>query len=162
MFLESKNAVFASKKCRILTMYSISMTYRTSRELRFFDRRDSLFPKCALFALREVNLSRSFKNLTNRTSPLCLYHADKVLMEPRILIEFGMEGGDELVSLTGSNDMSIHHCQHLHLISCLLDIRCADEGHGHLVGNPYKRCHYVETAQLSSVGIAACHDIHGS
>ena len=91
-----------------------------------------------------------------------MYHADKILVEPGILIELGMEGGDKLIALSCCHDMVVNHCQHLHLISCLLDIGRADEGHGHLVGNPFERCHYVETAQLSSVGIAACHDIHGS
>ena len=65
MFLESKNAVFASKKCRILTMRSLSTTYQTLRELRFYDRKGSWWPKCALFALNEVKSSRSFKKLTN-------------------------------------------------------------------------------------------------
>ena len=52
----------------------------------------------------------------------------------------------ELVSLTGSNDMSIHHCQHLHLLSCLLDIGCADEGHGHVVAYALYAARGEETA----------------
>ncbi len=64
MFLDSKNIVFASRKCRVLLTYSLSTPYQTSSESLIFDREGGWFSPCPYFALNEVNLLSIFKFLT--------------------------------------------------------------------------------------------------
>lgn len=81
-------------------------------------------------------------------------------MHEQRVIEFGMEGGDQLMTLTGSDDVAIDHREHLYPIAHRRDVRSADEGHrdggtGELIGG-------VEAAELAAVGVAQHGDIHGA
>ena len=46
-----------------------------------------------------------------------------------VVVEFGMEGGYQLVTLLCCHYFSIYLGQHLYAFSYLFDVGCADEGH---------------------------------
>ena len=72
-----------------------------------------------------------------------------------------MEGGDELVALPGSHNLSVHLGKHLSTAPHLLDVRRTDESHGDVALDSLHRSLYVETAELSAVGVPQRRDVHG-
>ena len=82
-------------------------------------------------------------------------------MEAGIVVEFGMEGGGELVALAGGNDVAINSGEGLAVVGGdRLDIGCTDESHGHIGADVCDRANGVETAQLPTVGITSHLDVH--
>ena len=54
---------------------------------------------------------------------------EEVLVYCGVVVEFGMEGGYQLVALLCRYYFSIYRGQHLYAFSYLFDVGCADEGH---------------------------------
>ena len=54
---------------------------------------------------------------------------EEVLVYCGVVVEFGMEGGYQLVALLCRYYFSIYLGQHLYAFSYLFDVGCADEGH---------------------------------
>lgn len=82
-------------------------------------------------------------------------------MEAEITVEFGVEGGGELVALAGGNDVAIDSSDGLTIVgSDRLDIGRTDKGHGHFLTNTSDGIGGVEAAQLTTVGITAHLDVH--
>ena len=82
-------------------------------------------------------------------------------MDAGVVVEFRMEGGDELITLSGGYDVAIDLGKDFHLgRKDFVDIRGTDEGHGNVIANTLDGGNGVETAQLTTVGVALHVDIH--
>ena len=82
-------------------------------------------------------------------------------MYSRVIIQFGMKCSDELPTLTGCNDMTIDLGQNFTIRrQYIVDIWCTNEGHGDVVANTLDGGNGVETAQLTTVGVALHIDVH--
>lgn len=83
-------------------------------------------------------------------------------MNLQTFIQFRMEGGNELVTLTGSHNLAIYHSKNLSISPHLFNIRSTDECHWDVALDALHRSLNVETAQLATVGISQSRDVHRS
>ena len=87
---------------------------------------------------------------------------EEVLVYCGVVVEFGMEGGYQLVALLCRYYFSIYRGQHLYAFSYLFDVGCADEGHRENMllrrEEHWRLC--VVAVKLASVGISAGADVH--
>ena len=75
-------------------------------------------------------------------------------MHRGVVVELGVEGGDELVALLRRHDVTIDLGQYAGIAAHRLDVGCADERHW----DAADALHLVfggEAAQLAAVGVAA-------
>ena len=83
-------------------------------------------------------------------------------MNLQTFIQFRMEGGNQLVTLTGSHNLAIYLRQNLSISPYLFNIRSTDECHWDVALDALHRSLDVETAQLATVGISQSRDVHRS
>lgn len=82
-------------------------------------------------------------------------------MHPCVVVQFGMEGCDELPALPGGNDVSAYLGKDFAFVSAyIIYIWGTNEGHGDAVAHFLHRLLGVETAKLATVGIAAGVYVH--
>ena len=102
-----------------------------------------------------------FRGIPNTKQRVFLSHGKKKLVYSDIIIQFRMEGGDELPALTGCNNMATNFSQNLYIgRQYAVDIRGSDEGHGYIIANALYWSNRMETAQLTTVGVTLRTDIH--
>ena len=85
--------------------------------------------------------------------------ANEQLMNSRVISQFGVEGCDELVALSGGDNMTIMDGQDFHVFTHLFYIWGADKGHGNTTYAFYV-AFTTEAAELSTVGVAMDGDVH--
>ena len=83
-------------------------------------------------------------------------------MNLQTFVQLRMEGGNELVTLTGSYNLAIYLGKNLGITPHLFNIWSTDESHRDIALNALHRSLDVETAQLATIGISQSRDIHGS
>lgn len=81
-------------------------------------------------------------------------------MHPRVVVEFGMEGSDQLVALASRHNVSVHFGKHLACARHIIYIWGADESHRNVRTDLLHRVYCEETAELAAIGIAANIDVH--
>lgn len=88
------------------------------------------------------------------------HHRKEMLMHPRVVVQFGMEGCDQLIALPCCHDVPIHFGKHLARARYIIYIGGADEGHRDVCTDLLHWLRGEETAKLAAVGIAAHIDVH--
>ena len=82
-------------------------------------------------------------------------------MESEIIVKFWVEGGGNLMSLTGSDNMTVDNCKRLTVVTCdSINVRCSDEGHRHVIAYTRDMTSSMEAAELTAISIAAHTDTH--
>ena len=86
-------------------------------------------------------------------------HLQEQFVDAGVVGQFGVEGCDEHVALSGCDDSAIDGCKDFNVRAGLLDIGSTNEGHRHFA-DAFELAFAVETPQLPAVGIASGKDIH--
>ena len=88
-------------------------------------------PHHLLARVRRARKRRAGERKPGNEEPAGLPAAEveEVLVYCGVVVEFGMEGGYQLVALLCCHYFSIYRGQHLYAFSYLFDVGCADEGH---------------------------------
>ncbi len=88
-----------------------------------------------------------------------MYIGKEQFVDAGIVGQFGMEGCDKHVALSGCNGSAFDGCKDFNIRASLLDIRSANEGHGYFA-DAFELLFAVETPQLPAVGIALGNNVH--